>query len=102
MGGSVTTMIRRSIILALGAAVSAVAIAGGINPYIALILAMAAGFIAGCVTAVLNTKLKILHLLASILTMIALYSVNIRIMDGPNRSLLGVTTVLDPIMGVTG
>ncbi len=90
--------------LPLGAAVSAVAIAGGINPYIALILAMAAGFIAGCVTAVLNTKLKILHLLASILTMIALYSVNIRIMDGPNRSLLGVTTVLDPIMslGVPG
>ncbi|MDJ0801344.1 MAG: ABC transporter permease [Desulfobacterales bacterium] len=84
--------------LPLGAAVSAVAIANGLNPFLAVAAAMAAGFAAGCVTALLNTKLKILHLLASILTMIALYSINIRIMDGPNVSLLGVVTVLDPIM----
>jgi putative ABC transport system permease protein len=84
--------------LPLGAAVSAVAIAKGINPFAALMLALAAGFLAGCVTALLNTKLNILHLLASILTMIALYSINIRIMDGPNVSLLGVSTVLDPVM----
>jgi putative tryptophan/tyrosine transport system permease protein len=63
-------------------------------------LATAAGFMAGMVTALLNTKLKILHLLASILTMIALYSINIRIMDGPNVSLLGVRTVLDMIPGM--
>ncbi len=85
--------------LPLGAAVSAVAISTGIEPFLAIVAAMAAGFLAGCVTALLNTKLKILHLLASILTMIALYSINIRIMDGPNVSLLGVVTVLDPIMG---
>ncbi len=84
--------------LPLGAAVSAVAIAQGVNPFLAVVAAMAAGFLAGCVTALLNTKLKILHLLASILTMIALYSVNIRIMQGPNLSLLGVVTVLDPLM----
>jgi putative ABC transport system permease protein len=56
------------------------------------------------VTAILNTKLKILHLLASILTMIALYSINIRIMSGPNVSLLGQPTVLDPILasGIPG
>ncbi len=84
--------------LPLGAAVSAVAISNGIDPFLAIMAAMAAGFLAGCVTALLNTKLKILHLLASILTMIALYSINIRIMDGPNVSLLGVVTVLDPIM----
>jgi putative ABC transport system permease protein len=84
--------------LPLGAAVSAVAISKGINPFAAVAAAMAAGFAAGCVTALLNTKLKILHLLASILTMIALYSINIRIMDGPNVSLLGAVTVLDPIM----
>jgi putative ABC transport system permease protein len=67
-------------------------------------VAAAAGFMAGSITALLNTKLKILHLLASILTMIALYSINIRIMDGPNISLLGVSTVLDPLMalGVAG
>jgi putative tryptophan/tyrosine transport system permease protein len=84
--------------LPLGAAVSAVAITHGVNPFLSLLLAAAAGFAAGSITALLNTKLKILHLLASILTMIALYSINIRIMDGPNISLLGASTVLDPLM----
>ena len=90
--------------LPLGAAVSAVAITHGFNSFLSLVLAAAAGFMAGSITALLNTKLKILHLLASILTMIALYSINIRIMDGPNISLLGVSTVLDPLMalGVAG
>lgn len=90
--------------LPLGAAVSAVALTHGFHPLTALGLAMTAGFLAGMVTALLNTKLQILHLLASILTMIALYSINIRIMDGPNVSLLGVSTMLDvmPDLGVTG
>jgi len=84
--------------LPLGAAVSAVAITKGVDPFASILLAACAGFAAGMVTALLNTKLKILHLLASILTMIALYSINIRIMDGPNVSLLGASTVLDPFM----
>jgi len=90
--------------LPLGASVSAVAITNGYNPFVSLIFAAAAGLLAGMVTAILNTKLKILHLLASILTMIALYSINIRIMGGPNISLLGVETVLDPLssLGVPG
>ncbi len=87
--------------LPLGASMSAVAIAHGINPFGSLLLAMGAGFLAGMVTAVLNTKLKILHLLASILTMISLYSINIRIMGGPNRSLLGVETVLDSLAALS-
>ena len=86
--------------LPLGASVSAVAITNGIDPYLSLVFAIMAGFLAGAVTAVLNTKFKILHLLASILTMIALYSVNIRIMDGPNVALLGVETVFDPIIAL--
>ncbi len=86
--------------LPLGASVSAVAISSGINPFVSLLLALAAGFIAGAITAILNTKLKILHLLASILTMIALYSINIRIMDGPNVALLGKDTVIDPIISL--
>ena len=81
--------------LPLGASVSAVAITHGIPPAISLLLAMAAGFVAGMITGILNTKLRILHLLASILTMTALYSVNIRIMGGPNVSLLGSDTLLD-------
>ena len=90
--------------LPLGAAVSAVAITHGIHPLAALMLAMSAGFVAGMVTALLNTKLKILHLLASILTMIALYSINIRVMSGPNVSLLGAHTVIDLLadLGLTG
>jgi putative ABC transport system permease protein len=90
--------------LPLGASVSAVAISHGINPFLSLVMAMGAGFIAGMITALLNTKLKILHLLASILTMIALYSINIRIMDGPNVSLLGAETVTDPLVsaGLSG
>ena len=86
--------------LPLGAAITAVAITRGVDPFVALLLALAAGFAAGMVTAVLNTKFKILHLLASILTMIALYSINIRIMGGPNVSLLGEKTVLDPMMAL--
>lgn len=84
--------------LPLGASVSAVAITHGINPFLSVLMAAAAGFLAGVATALLNTKLKILHLLASILTMIALYSINIRIMDGPNVSLLGSNTILDPMI----
>ncbi len=83
--------------LPLGAAISAVAITSGINPFLSLLFALIGGFMAGMVTAFLNTKFKILHLLASILTMIALYSINIRIMSGPNVALLGVDTVFDSV-----
>jgi putative tryptophan/tyrosine transport system permease protein len=86
--------------LPLGAAVSAVAISAGIDPYLSLLLAMAAGFAAGAVTGILNTRFGILHLLASILTMIALYSINLRVMGRPNMTLLGKATVLDPLTNV--
>ena len=86
--------------LPLGASISAVAITNGVNPYLSLIFALAGGFLAGMVTATLNTKFKILHLLASILTMIALYSINIRIMSGPNIALLGEDTVFDAVTGL--
>lgn len=83
--------------LPLGASISAVAITSGLNPYLSLVLALAGGVVAGMITAILNTKFRILHLLASILTMIALYSINIRIMSGPNVALLGVETVFDSV-----
>ena len=90
--------------LPLGAAVSATAISNGVDPYLSLVFAFLADFGAGMVTDFLNTKLKILHLLASILSMIALYSVNIRIMQGPNVSLLGSGTVFEPLydLGLPG
>lgn len=90
--------------LPLGASITALALTNGVNPFLAVLIATIGGFMAGAITALLNTKLKILHLLASILTMIALYSINIRIMDGPNTSLLGVKTVFDPLtaLGIPG
>ena len=81
----------------LGAAVAATMIVNDFNPLIATLCACLAGAGAGLVTAWLNIRLGILHLLASILTMIALYSINLRIMDGPNKALLGVETLLTPL-----
>ncbi len=88
--------------LPLGAAVSAVAITSGYSPVVAIMMATGAGFMAGVVTGILNTKFKILHLLASILTMIALYSINLRIMGRPNMTLLGQDTVVDWFIETTG
>ena len=81
----------------LGAAVVATAITHGMDPWLATALAVVAGAVAGLATAILNVRFRILHLLASILTMIALYSINLRIMGRPNIALLGETTVLTPL-----
>ena len=80
----------------LGAAVAAVMIVGGVDPWLATLAAIVAGGCAGLVTAFLNVRFKILHLLASILTMIALFSVNLRIMGRPNIPLLTEATILTP------
>ena len=80
----------------LGAAVAAVAIVGGVDPWIATFAAVIAGACAGLVTAFLNVRFGILHLLASILTMIALFSINLRIMGRPNVPLLNQETILTP------
>ncbi len=84
----------------LGAAVCAVLLIGGVNPWLASLAAGLAGAAAGLVTAVLNVRFKILHLLASILTMIALFSVNLRVMGRPNVALLMQDTVLTPFYGL--
>ena len=86
--------------LPLGAAVAATLIVGGWNPLAATLVAMLAGALAGVVTALLNIRLKILHLLASILTMIGLYTVNLRIMGKPNQPLLGEVTIFTPFEGL--
>lgn len=88
--------------LPLGACVCAVSITNGWSPEISILFAMAAGFIAGSVTGILNTKFKILHLLASILTMISLYSVNIRVMGKPNMALLDKDTIIDKFINFSG
>jgi putative ABC transport system permease protein len=82
----------------LGAAVAASAIVAGVDPYLATLLAVVAGALAGLVTAVLNVRFHILHLLASILTMIALFSINLRIMGRPNIALLTEPSILTPLV----
>ncbi|SON49145.1 ABC transporter permease [Vibrio tapetis] len=80
----------------MGAAVAATAIVAGINPWVATGLAILAGAATGWVTAFLTVRCGILHLLASILTMIAAFSINIRIMGRPNMALIGEDTILTP------
>ena len=84
----------------LGAAVTAVLIISGVNPWLAAAVAMVAGAIAGLVTATLNVRFKILNLLASILTMIALFSINLRVMGRPNVALINQDTMLTPFFGL--
>lgn len=77
----------------LGGAVAAVCLVSGVHPLLATGAAFGAGVLAGLVTAWLNLKWKILHLLASILTMTALYSVNLRVMGKSNIALLDERTL---------
>jgi len=87
---------------AAGGAVTAVLIVNGMNPILTFFFVFLMGLACGLVTGIMNTKLKINILLASILTQIALYSINIRIMGKPNTPLLGVDTVMTKLIRLTG
>jgi len=86
----------------LGAAVAAVLIANGVNPFLATLAALGAGLCAGLATSLLNTKLRIPALLAGILVMVALYSVNLRVMGGAYVSLLREVTIFDQVSKFLG
>ncbi|NLK61117.1 MAG: ABC transporter permease [Treponema sp.] len=82
----------------LGSAVMAMLLTAGVNPFFAMVAAFATGGVAGAVTAVIHSKLKIPGLLAGILTMTMLHSVNLRIMGNrANVSLLRVDTLFRSI-----
>lgn len=81
----------------LGGGVCVLCILNSVDPWLATLLGMFAGAVAGMITASLHIGFKIEKLLASILMMIALYSINLRIMGKPNVSLLGDPTVYDSI-----
>jgi putative ABC transport system permease protein len=66
-----------------GGGTAAILLVNGCNPWLATLAGFAAGALAGLITGLLHTKLHIDGLLASILTMIGLYSINLRIMQGP-------------------
>ena len=89
----------------LGAAITAVCISAGMDPVLAILLAVLAGAAAGYVTGALHVHLKITNLLCGILTMTALYSINLRIMGKANIPLTGsdtIYTLWERLLGLTG
>lgn len=86
----------------LGASVAVTLLVKDVNPVTAILASALAGGLAGVVTGLLHTKLRIPALLAGILTMIALYSVNLRIMGKANVSLLGKETAFTLVESTLG
>ncbi len=84
----------------LGAAVAAHYILLGGNPWVAVVIALFSGAAAGLITGLLHTGLKVAPLLSGILTMIALYSINLRIMGQANLSLLRVKTIFNQVLNI--
>lgn len=88
--------------LALGGCVCAVAITSGVHPVLALVLACAAGIAAGAVTGILHASLGIPAILAGILTMIGLWSVNLHVMGKSNIPLLNSPTIFNELATTLG
>ena len=86
----------------LGAAVCASNIVRGRDPLLSCLLALLAGALAGLVTGVLHTKFKMPSLLAGILSMTGLYSINLRIMGKANIPLTQSVTLLTKLKGMFG
>lgn len=87
---------------ALGGSVCAVLVVAGVDPLIAVAAAMLAGMLAGAVTGFLHTAFEIPAILAGILTQIALWSVNLRIMGKSNTPLLQSNTIFSRMTELTG
>ncbi len=88
----------------LGAAVTAVLLTNGVNPYLTLLIAMAAGALAGLATGLIHVKLKVRDLLAGIITMTALFSINLQI-AGSNLNIgreIDTIFVAEPVASILG
>jgi putative ABC transport system permease protein len=86
----------------LGGAVAASLLVAGAGPLLATLAAIAAGVLAGITTALVHTKLRINNIVAGIIVMTALYTVNLRVMGAANVSLLSVRTVFDQATTMLG
>lgn len=87
----------------LGAAIAATLITHGVSPWVSLIAAFVGGLLAGFVTATIHNKLKVPNLLAGILTMTMLWSINIRVLGNrANLPLIRRTTVLTQMRSLFG
>jgi len=84
--------------ITMGASIAAICVVNGVNPLLALLISFIGGMAAGLITGMLHTVLKIPALLSGILTMIALWSVNLHIMGKANVSMLKETTVFSFMM----
>ena len=88
---------------ALGGCVAATAmVTGGMDPWLAVLLAFLAGAVAGGCTGLMHALLNIPAILAGILTMIGLWSVNLRIMGKSNTPLLNTRTIYSDVADLTG
>jgi putative ABC transport system permease protein len=88
--------------LTCGASITAALLTVGVNPYIAVPIAMMGGFAAGAMTGIVHTKFKVNGLLSGILVMTALYSINLHTMGRSNVPLIQVKTVLTPFQKMGG
>ncbi|MCW5720812.1 MAG: ABC transporter permease [Devosia sp.] len=83
----------------LGAAAAAAAIAAGLDPLTATLIAVLAGFVAGVATAVIHLTLRLNTLLCGIIVLTMLFSINIRILGKPNQPLFSYEMIFDMILG---
>lgn len=79
----------------LGAAISAVLLTKGINPWLAIAAAIAAGALAGLFTGIIHVKFRVQDLLSGIITMTALYTINLRITDKANLPIFNEKTIFN-------
>lgn len=86
----------------LGGAVYVALVVAGVNPWLAMLAAFFAGSLAGLVTAMLNLQFNILNLLASILVMTALYSINLHVMGSGNLQVGNAPSIFTPFEGLFG
>jgi putative tryptophan/tyrosine transport system permease protein len=86
----------------LGGAVAATLIVGGWNPFLATGLAVGAGALAGTTTALIHTKLRINNIIAGIIVMTAIYSINLRVMGRSNTPLLRTPSVFSQVTDLVG
>lgn len=82
----------------LGGAVVAALLVKGVDPFAATLAAMLAGSVAGVITALIHTKLRINNIIAGIIVMTALYTVNLRVMEKANTPLLDTPTVFGDVV----
>ena len=82
----------------LGGCVCALCVVAGINPFVSILIAMAAGFLAGCATAFIHLRFRIHSLLAGILMMTMLYSINLRLLGRSNQPVFNIDTIFSGVI----